>query len=317
MTRAEDSDVEAVFAAERGRLFGLAYRMLGTAADAEEVVAEAFARLTARGQHDEPLQRPGAWLTTVVTRLALDRLASARRQRERYVGPWLPEPIPTGATADPVVSPAPAVDPAEAVDAAASLTLAFLVVLDELTPLERATFLLHDVFGHPFEDVAAMLERTPAAVRQTAVRARRHLEDRGPGRQRPDGDVDEVVDAFLAACVGGPVEEVVALLAPDVRFTSDGGGVATALPHPVAGAATVARILTAFVRTGARRGATAVRTELNGGPAVVVREDGVTTTALLFEVVDGRVAQVFGVRNPAKLGAATAAAGRDLTLPDP
>lgn len=280
--------LDEVVTAERGRLFGLAYRMLGTASEAEDAVQEAFARLAARTVED--LDEPAAWLTTVTTRICIDRLRTARRRREQYIGPWLPEPV---ADDD--------LDPAALVDATESLTLAFLVVLESLSPVERAVFLLHDVFGHPFDEVAAMVDRSPAAVRKAASRARQHIDERRPATAAAADEAEQVVAAFVAACEGGDLDALLSLVAPDVTMVSDGGGRASALPAPVTGAAEVARILLAFVRTGQRRGATATPTRLNTAPALLVHEGGELTGALVFTVAAGRITRIDGIRNPDKL----------------
>lgn len=285
--------LDDVVTAERGRLFGLAYRMLGTASEAEDAVQEAFSRLAATTL--EELDEAGAWLTTVTTRLCIDRLRAARHQREAYVGPWLPEPV---ATDD--------LDPAAVVEASESLTLAFLVVLESLSPIERAVFLLHDVFGHPFDEVATMVDRSPAAVRKAASRARRHIDERRPAMPAATDEAERVVAAFVAACDGGDLDTLLSLVAPDVTMVSDGGGRASALPAPVTGAAEVARILLALVRTGQRRGATATPTHLNAAPALLVHERGVVTGALVFTVVNHRITRIDGIRNPDKLATLTA-----------
>lgn len=273
---------------DRHRLFGLAYRMLGSVADAEDAVQEAFARLAAA----DDVADPPAWLTTVTTNICIDRLRSARHQRETYVGPWLPEPLLTDDH-----------DPADVVDMAESLTLAFLVVLERLSPVERAVFLLHDVFGHPHDDIATMLDRSPAAVRKLASRARAHLdEDRvrfEPDAARRAG----VTEAFLAACDGGDLEGLLEVLAPDVVFTSDGGGVVSAARQPVHGAARVARLALGLARQGRAGGWSVSVVEVNGQPGIVGMRDGQVDTVLALRIRDGHVAEVHGIRNPAKLAA--------------
>ncbi len=175
------------------------------------------------------------------------------------------------------------------------------MVLESLSPVERAVFLLHDVFGHPFDEVATMVDRSPAAVRKAASRARRHIDERRPAEPAAPDEAEQVVAAFVAACEGDDLDTLLALVAPDVTMVSDGGGRASALPAPVTGAAEVARILLAFVRTGRRRGATATVTHLNAAPALLVHEDGAVTGALVFTVVDGRITRIDGIRNPDKL----------------
>lgn len=279
---------DALVRAEERRLFGLAYRMLGSVTEAEDAVQEAFLRWTRddRGDVDEP----SAWLTTVVTRICLDRLGSAQRRRETYVGEWLPEPIAT----DP--------DPEALVGTAESLTLAFLVVLESLSPLERAAFLLHDVFGHDFNAVARTLDRSPAAVRKLASRARQHVSERTAREQADHDQAQQVANAFLAACAGGDVDQVLSLLAPDVVFVSDGGGLASAVPEPLAGADRVGRVLMGFWSFGVRRGMATETVEVNGEPGLWVREGDRTVTVMAVEVTDGRISAVRAVRNPEKLG---------------
>lgn len=273
-----------------GRLFGLAYRMLGSVAEAEDVVQDTFVRWSEADRGD--VGQPGAWLTTTATRLCLDRLKSAQRQREIYVGPWLPEPLVTDG-----------VDPADLAGTADSLTFAFLVVLEALSPLERAVFVLHDVFGYPHDDIAAMLGRTPAAVRQVASRARRHLEQR---EQRFDTDRAQqraVAEAFLAACAGQDLDAMLELLAPDVTFTGDGGGVVSATRHPVHGAERVARLLGGLWQIAEARDYTVEFLEVNAEPGLAAYLDGTLETVMVFEVQGSRIAAVRGVRNPAKLEA--------------
>lgn len=273
---------------ERPRLFGLAYRMLGTVAEAEDAVQEGFARLAATDGVDEP----AAWLTTVVTNICIDRLRSARHQRETYVGPWLPEPLLTNDR-----------DPGDVVDMAESLTLAFLVVLERLSPVERAVFLLHDVFGHPHEEVARMLGRSHAAVRKLASRARSHLDEEEVRYERDAERRTEVTGAFLAACDGADLEGLLELLAPDVVFTSDGGGVAPASRRPLHGPDRVARLVLGLARMGRAQGWEVVPLEVNGQPGIVGIRDGHVDTVLALHVRDGRVAEIHGIRNPAKLAA--------------
>lgn len=276
---------EAVFAAERPRLLGLAYRMLGSVVDAEDVVQEAWLRWAAADR--QAVARPAAWLTTVTTRLALDQLKSARRRRETYVGPWLPEPIVT----DP--------GPEQAAEAADTLTLGFLAVLEQLDPVARVVFLLTDVFGYPSTDVAAAVDRTPAAVRQIAVRARRRLRDARP--RRPTAADRVVVDRLLAAVASGDAGAVAALLADDVVLLSDGGATRHAARRPVVGPWRVSRFL---VNVG-KRFAPDVRLEpatVNAAPGFLVRDPAAAQdAAIAFDVSGGRVSAIWVVTNPDKL----------------
>ena len=209
----------AAFEEWRSLLFGIAYRMLGSAADAEDVVQDACVRWLRR--RDEPVESVRSYLVTIVTRLCLDQLDSARAERVTYAGPWLPEPV--------------ADDEPWAAEQADSLSLAFLVLLEELTPLERAAYLLHDIFGYSFEEVAASLGRSPAACRQLGVRARGHIEER---RQRFDADLRhgrELTDRFLAACATGDLSGLLSMLSDDVVVWTDGGGKVRAAMRPVVG----------------------------------------------------------------------------------
>lgn len=269
-----------------GRLFGIAYRMLGSVEEAEDAVQEAHARLAATGDVDEP----AAWLTRVVTNVCIDRLRSAQRRRETYVGPWLPEPLLTDDH-----------DPADLVGTAESLTLAFLVLLDRLTPVQRAVLLLHDVFGHTHEEVARMLGRSPEAVRKQASRARAVLDDARPPAPDDPNRATAVTEAFLAACAGGELRPVLDLLAPDVVLTSDGGGVVSSARRPVAGADHVARFMLGLARQGARDGWEVRTATVNGGPGFLAGRDGAVEAVFALHVVAGRVAALHVVRNPDKL----------------
>lgn len=269
-------------------LFGIAYRMLGSVDEAEDAVQEAHARLAATGDVDEP----AAWLTRVVTNVCIDRLRSAQRRRETYVGPWLPEPLLTDD-----------LDPADIVGTAESLTLAFLVLLDRLTPVQRAVLLLHDVFGHTHEEVARMLDRSPAAVRKQASRARALLaEERPPAPDDPDRG-SAVTEAFLAACAGGELRPVLDLLAPDVVLTADGGGLVSSARRPVAGADHVARFMLGLARQGARDGWTVRPATVNGAPGFVGGRDGAVEAVFAVHVSGGRISALHVVRNPDKLAA--------------
>lgn len=279
--------VEELVEADRGRLFGIAYRMLGSVTEAEDAVQEAFARLTAT----DGVADPPAWLTRVVTNVAIDRLRSAQRRRETYVGPWLPEPL---LTED--------LDPSDVAEAADTLTLAFLTVLERLSPAERAVFLLHDVFGHPHDEIARMLDRSPAAVRKLASRARQRLGEERPRYERDPARQRAVAEAFLAACAGEDLGRLMEVLAPDVVFTADGGGVVSAARRPVHGADRVARMFLGLVRQSHTDGEWAFDlTQVNGQPAVRVDHGGEVNTVFALRVLDGRIMAVDAIRNPAKL----------------
>lgn len=270
----------------RGRLFGIAYRMLGSAADAEDAVQEAFTRLAATGDVDDP----AAWLTTVVTNIAIDHLRSARRRRETYVGPWLPEPLLTDSD-----------DPSDTAETADSLTLAFLTVLERLSPTERAVFLLHDVFGYPHQQIAGMLDRSHAAVRKLASRARSRLEEDRPRYEHDADRRQEVADAFMAATAGDDLDRLMELLAPDVVFTSDGGGIASAARRPVHGPDRVARFLLGTVRQARDGDWSLVPVEINGQPGFVAKHHDEVDTAMALHISHGHIEAIHTIRNPNKL----------------
>lgn len=280
---------EAVFAAERDRLVGLAYRMTGSRAEAEDVVQDAWLRWQ-RADTAE-VACPAAWLTTVTSRLALDRLTSARSRREAYVGPWLPEPVAT----DP--------DPADRAELAESLSLGFLAVLERLGPVERVVFLLADVFSVPFDEIARVVDRSPVACRQVASRARRRVRQDRPRFHPTDAEARRVTEAFLGAVAVGDVEGVTALLAPDVVSVSDGGADHHAARRPVVGPERVCRLLVNLTRRLPATDAVIVARDLNGQPGVVVEAEGRTLLALACSVVDGLVDRVWIVVNPEKTAA--------------
>lgn len=272
--------------AERDRLVGVAYRMLGSVADAEEVVQEAFLRL---------YRTPGvgdaaAWLTTVVSRLCLDRLGSARARREVYVGQWLPEPLFT------------LPDPGETVALAESVATALLVVLETLSPLERVVFVLREAFGFDYAAIAAAAGRSEAAVRQLASRARRHVRERRPRFEADAGQRERVARAFLAACAGAGLEQLLAVLDPAVVLRSDGGGKVPSAPHPVHGALRVARAVLGLLRL-IPAGAQARAVPVNGtlGMACQYQQDGRLLAVVSLDVAGGRVTGVNVVANPDKL----------------
>lgn len=287
------------FAAERRRLEGLAYRMLGSSADAEDVVSEAYLRW--RRTDAATIRNPAAFLTTVTTRLALDRLRSAAREREHYVGPWLPEPVPT----DPSALPA-AGAPEDAVLLAESLTYGFLALLERLDPDERAAFLLRVVYGEDYDVVAAAIGRSPAACRQVVHRARARL--RGSPRFTLDRRrAEDLADRLAAAVLTDDTDALEALLSEDVVLVSDGGGARRAARHPVVGRARVSRFLAGVVRglTGD------VRTAMgwvNNQVAFVVWVDGEVDAVLTvsIDVQTGLAGSIQTVRNPAKLRGFTA-----------
>lgn len=286
-----EEELAAAFEDERPYLRRLAYGTLGSFAEADDVVQEAWLRLQ-RADLD-PIRDLRGWLTTVVGRLALDALGSARNRRERYVGPWLPEPL---------VADVAAGDPAERVTLDEQVTTALLVVLEALSPAERTAFVLHDVFGLPFAEVAEVVGRSPAAVRQLAARARRHVADGTPRFPASREQHARIVAAFAIAWQAGDVDALLAVLDPGVTFRSDGGGHVVAARRPVDGAERVARTLVALAAANVRRGV-AVRggiVDVNGMPGLLLEEDDVRGVVSLT-VDDGRIVAIDVVRNPEKL----------------
>jgi RNA polymerase sigma-70 factor (ECF subfamily) len=289
------------FDQHRRLLFTVAYQMLGSVADAEDAVQDAWLRWSSADRSQ--VADPKAYLVRITSRLALDRLRSARTRRETYVGPWLPEPLLTDST-----DAAP--DPAEAAEIGEQVSLALLVVLETLSPLERAVFVLREVFGLPAAEVAAALGRSEAAVRQVAHRAREHVEARRPRFDADRAAQREVTERFLAAAIGGDVESLLAVLSPGVVLVSDSGGKVKAARRPIHGADKVARFLAAIGPQGADLPGLHVElAEVNGAPAVVAWTDAGPFMALQLVLVDGLVEQVLYVANPEKLAGIAAAGG--------
>jgi RNA polymerase sigma-70 factor, ECF subfamily len=282
------SDLVATFAESRPQLFAVAYRMLGTVSDAEDVLQDAYLRWQSTSRAD--VETPAAYLTTIVTRLCLDALKSARVQRETYVGPWLPEPLLTEA----------APDPAEAAELADSLSMAFLVLLESLSPLERAAFLLREVFGYEYADIAGVLERDETACRQLVSRANRHVESRRPRFAASRADGERLTTEFLVACGSGDVDRLMQLLASDVVLNSDGGGKVSAARRPIFGADDVARFLVGITKDPPAD--VSVRlTRVNGDPGCVVSSGGTVLFVVALEIDGQQVTGVNIVRNPEKL----------------
>ncbi|MYT99139.1 MULTISPECIES: RNA polymerase sigma-70 factor [unclassified Streptomyces] len=283
-----------VFEEHRPVLTGVAYRMLGRIADAEDVVQEAWLRWSSADR--EEVREPRAYLVRITTRLAIDRLRRLRARREVYVGPWLPEPL---ATEEPHGVP-PAPDAAERAALADTVSFAVLVVLESLSPLERAVFVLREAFGFPYDEIAAALGRTEPAVRQVAGRARRHVEERRPRYDVDPAERRDLTERFLAAASGGSVERLMALLAPDVRLISDAGGRAKAALRIIGTADKVGRFLAAVAREVGPDWDMRVA-EFNGGPAVACFVGGKPDTFVQLDVRDGLIQCIYIVRNPDKL----------------
>jgi RNA polymerase sigma-70 factor (ECF subfamily) len=275
---------EDPFVAHRSLLFTVAYEMLGSAADAEDVVQETWLRWVSVNQAG--VRDPRAFLVRIVTRKALDRLRALARRREDYVGEWLPEPLLT--------SP----DVAEDVELADSLSMAMLLVLETLTPTERAVFVLHDVFDLGYDELAEAIEKSPAAVRQIEHRARAHVAARRPREIVSPAETRAAFEAFMRAVETGDLQCLVDVLAPDVVALSDGGGIRKALPRPIVGADRVARVLLA----GLRQYPVSIEpTQLNGWPALILRIDSQLDSVVALRFEHGLVTGLYSVRNPDKL----------------
>jgi len=279
-------EAASIFTGVRPRLFGIAYRMLGVRADAEDVVQDAWLRWAGRG---EAVDNPAAWLTTVVTRLCLNRLDSARARRETYVGPWLPEPI---LTTDPATGPAATVEERE------SVSLALLTTLERLTPPERAVYVLREAFGHSHAEVAAVLDVSEAGSRQLHTRARRHLATEP--RTRTSADVGPLLRRFVAAARDGDLAGLESLLADDVTVWSDGGGKVSAARRPVHGRYAVVRFLAGILGPARWRGSGAAA-EVNGTPALLGFVHGEFVGVVAVDVEGDRIRGVRFLRNPDKL----------------
>lgn len=285
---------------ERARLINLAYRLLGSLAEAEDAVQEAYARWYAMsGQQQDAINSPGAWLTTVTSRICLDLLGSARARRERYVGEWIPEPLP-GPAEWPGREPGGiAADPADRITLDESVSMAFMVVLESMTPAERVAFVLHDVFRYRFGEVAEITGRTPAACRQLASSARRRIRA-SQARPTPAARQAGVVREFRRALEAGDIAALIGLLDPGAKAIADGGGLVSASPRPVVGAGEIARFL-ADLAERAPGSVTFAERAVNGQPGLIAQQDGVTVTVFAFRIADDRVTHIWAVRNPEKL----------------
>ncbi|MFG1674727.1 RNA polymerase sigma factor SigJ [Micromonospora sp. NPDC049282] len=281
------------------QLINLAYRMLGSLADAEDVVQETYARWCALspGQR-EAIETPGAWLTKVAGRICLDLLGSARARRERYVGEWIPEPLPDRAEwASGGTGGAP-VDPVDQITLDESIGMAFLVVLDSTTPAERVAFILHDVFRYSFAEVAEVVGRTPAACRQLASSARRRVrESQAP--TVPATRQADLVRAFKQAWEAADIDTLIGLLAPDATATGDGGGRVRAELRPVEGAEQIARFFAG--RAGAASGVAVLERTVNGQPGLVAHVGGVVGAVLAFDITGDGIERIWTILNPDKL----------------
>ncbi|NUS29597.1 MAG: RNA polymerase sigma-70 factor [Streptomyces sp.] len=283
--------VTDVFEEHRPVLLGVAYRMLGRVADAEDVVQEAWLRWSGADRGD--VREPRGYLVRITTRLAIDRLRQIKARNEAYVGPWLPEPYVTD-FGDVVP------DTAERAVLADSVSLAVLVVMESLSPLERAVFVLREAFGYPYADIAALLDREEPAVRQLAGRARRHVEERRPRYEVDPAQRRDFTERFLAAAAEGDLDALMSLLAPDVRLVGDSGGKSKAPVRIIETADKVGRFLVGAARKGVPDMSFRAL-ELNGGPAVVVLSGDEVVTVFQVDVADGRIQSVYLLSNPDKL----------------
>ena len=287
-------DERDAYAEYRPLLFSIAYRMIGSVSEAEDIVQETFLRF--HRADTEQVESPKAYLSAITTRLAIDHLRSARVRRETYVGPWLPEPLVTDD------SDALGADPARHAETADSLSLAFLVLLERLSPVERAVFLLREVFGYGYGEIADVVAKREDNVRQIAARARHHVEDGRPRFEADRGHREELARRFLAAVEEGDTDGLVGMLAADVTMYGDGGGKAPAVGQPVAGAVRVARFLVGLTRQAKRANLRLVPAEVNGQPGMIAYDQaGGLISVLSLDIADGLVQTVHSIVNPDKL----------------
>ncbi|MFD7323185.1 RNA polymerase sigma factor SigJ [Streptomyces sp. NPDC059875] len=292
----------SVIVGERRRLINVAYRLLGSLAEAEDAVQETYARWYALSrQQQEAIESPGAWLTTVAGRICLDVLGSARARRERYVGAWIPEPLPdrtewfSGRAGGGEAEPA---DPADQITLDESVNMAFLVVLESMTPGERVAFVLHDVFRYPFAEIAEIVDRTPAACRQLASSARRRVRAAQAPTVPTTGQAG-LVRHFKEAWEAKDIKALVDLLDPDATMIADGGGLVGTVLRPVEGGERIAQYLIHIA--GKAPGPTLLERTVNGRPGLVAQHAGVTVTVAAFSLTGGRIGRIWAVRNPEKL----------------
>jgi RNA polymerase sigma-70 factor (ECF subfamily) len=287
------TDRERLLDELRPASFAIAYRMLGSVSEAEDVVQEALLRVHQTLDSGEQIASPRAFVATVTTRLAINELRSARARRERYVGEWLPEPIITNGHDD----------PARHAETADSLSLAMLVLLESLSPEQRAVLLLHDVFDYPYPEIAAIVGKSEDNVRQLATRARRHVEERRPRFQTTSEQRDELAGRFFAAAEQGDLAGLEALLAHDVELTGDGGGKAPALARSLHGRTRVARALINWIRLGARLPGTSISpVEINGSPGALLLDGQKRLIAVLaLDMAGDQITSISSIVNPDKL----------------
>lgn len=288
----------SVIMSERSQLINLAYRLLGSLADAEDVVQETYARWYAMPQQQrEAIESPGGWLTKVASRICLDLLGSARARRESYVGEWIPEPLPdrtewingrAGGT----------VDPADRVTLDESINMAFLVVLESMTPAERVAFILHDVFGYSFAEVAEIVGRTPAACRQLAASARRRIRS-SQAPATPTAQRADIIRELKQALEAKDIHALIGLLDPNATAIADGGGLVSALLRPLEGGDQIARWLVEIANRAPNL--TLLERTVNGQPGLVAQQNGLTEAVLAFDIAGDQIKHIWAVRNPEKL----------------
>ena len=277
----------------RPLMFAIAYRMVGGVSDAEDLVQEAYLRMQQALAVGTAVDSPKAYLTTIVTRLAIDHLRSARVRRETYPGPWMPEPVVERLDEA----------PAESAELSDSLSIAYLVLLDRLSATERAVLLLHDVFGYRFDEIGAIVDHSEAGCRQIAVRARRRLDADRPRFDRDLRRRSQVADEFLTAFREGDIDALLHLVSEDAVFVGDGGGKAAALPEPIYGRDRVVHLLRAFANQNRRLNLRFEPARINGQPGAVVRDlDGLVVTVIALDIVGGAVGTVRSIVNPDKIG---------------
>jgi len=288
------------YAEFRPLMFSIAYRMTGSISDTEDIVKEAFIRLTRVLRDGASIDSPKAYLATATTRLAISHLRSARVRRESYVGSWLPEPLLADAPGGP--GPRAEPDPAERAEMSDSLSMAFLVLLESLTPTERAVFLLHEVFGYEYREIAGITGKSEANCRQILARARHHIDEGKPRFDASREQRDEVARRFFAAAGGGDMAALLELLAPDVVMVGDGGGKAWATAQPLSGAEHVARFVLGLYRRAPKMGVRVEPAWVNGQPGGVAYDaEGRVVSVFALDIADGRVQTVRSVVNPDKL----------------
>jgi RNA polymerase sigma factor (sigma-70 family) len=293
-----DPGLDAIMS-ERRQLLNLAYRLLGSLAEAEDAVQETYARWYALSrQQREAIASPGAWLTTVASRICLNLLGSARARRETYVGEWLPEPLPERAEQISGRPGGATADPADRVTLDESVSMAFLVVLEAMTPAERVAFILHDVFGYSFAEVAQIVGRTPAACRQLASSARRRVHaSQAPAA--PAARQAGIVRAFKQAWEAKDIGALIGLLDPCATAIADGGGLVSAVFRPIEGAEQIARY--AVDLADRAPGLTILERTVNGQPGLIAQQDGITVTVAAFDIAGDRITHIWAMRNPDKL----------------